>query len=91
MRCKEIDGQARGVCRNDAKSVFDEAKAEAKLQREVAEQELRSAVTVRDRTAQRRSMAEAEFNAARERCEMLPGEGRANCLLDDEEAHSGRP
>jgi hypothetical protein len=82
VRCKDLDGQARGVCRDDAKSVFNEAKAEAKLQREVSEQELRSAVTVRDRTAQQERVAETEFNAARERCEVLPGEGRANCLLD---------
>ncbi|MDB5955780.1 hypothetical protein [Ramlibacter sp.] len=82
VRCKDFDGQARGVCRDDAKSVFNEAKAEAKLQREVSEQELRSAVTVRDRTAQQERVAETEFNAARERCEVLPGEGRANCLLD---------
>ena len=82
VRCKDMDGQARDVCRKDAKSVFNEAKAEAKLQREVSEQELRSAVTVRDRTAQQEKLAETEFNAARERCEILPGEGRANCLLD---------
>ena len=82
VRCKDMDGQARDVCRKDARSVFNEAKAEAKLQREVSEQELRSAVTVRDRMAQQEKLAETEFNAARERCEILPGEGRANCLLD---------
>jgi hypothetical protein len=82
VRCKDLEGQARGVCRQDAKSVFNEAKAEARLQREVSDQELRSAVTVRDRTAQQEKVADAEFNAARERCEILPGEGRANCLLD---------
>ncbi len=82
VRCKDLDGQAREVCRQDAKSVLDQAKAEAKLQREVADQELRAAVTVRDRAAQQEKLAQTEFNAARERCEVLPGEGRANCLLD---------
>lgn len=82
VRCKDLGGQARDVCRKDAKMVFTEAKAEAKLQREVSDQQLRAAVTVRDRTTQQEKVADAEFNAARERCEMLPGEGRANCLLD---------
>ena len=82
VRCKDLGGQARDVCRQDAKMVFSEAKAEAKLQREVSDQQLRAAVTVRDRTTQQEKVADAEFNAARERCEMLPGEGRANCLLD---------
>jgi len=82
VRCKDLGGQARDVCRQDAKMVFSDAKAEAKLQREVSDQQLRAAVTVRDRTTQQEKVADAEFNAARERCEMLPGEGRANCLLD---------
>ncbi|HEX2546257.1 MAG TPA: hypothetical protein VHL79_15360, partial [Ramlibacter sp.] len=61
---------------------FNEAKAEAKLQKEVAEQHLRADNTVRERSAEAERIAQAQFNAARERCEMLPGEGRANCLED---------
>lgn len=80
--CKTMDGQARSVCRDDAKRVFRSAKSEANLQREVAEQLLRSENTVRERTTVADKLAEAQFNAARERCEMLPGEGRANCLAD---------
>jgi hypothetical protein len=82
VKCKSMDGQARKVCRTDAKLVFEEAKTEAKLQKEVAELSLRSENTVRERTATADRIAESQFNAARERCEMLPGEGRANCLAD---------
>jgi hypothetical protein len=82
VRCKSLDGSARGICRKDAQSTYEMAKKEARLQRDVVEQTLRSELTVRDRTAAADRLAEAQFNAARERCEMLPGEGRANCLLD---------
>jgi hypothetical protein len=82
VQCKAMEGQARSVCRQDAKMVFNEAKQEARLQKEVSGQQLRAAVTVRDRSDQQEKVAQAQFNAARERCEMLPGEGRANCLAD---------
>lgn len=82
VKCKSFDGQARGVCRKDAKMSFEAARTEAKLQKEVMAQALRSEATVRERTAVADRIAESQYNAARERCEMLPGEGRANCLED---------
>lgn len=82
VKCKSMDGQARSVCRKDAKMVFNEAREEAKLQKEVSGQQLRAALTVRERSDQQERVAQAQFNAARERCEMLPGEGRSNCLAD---------
>lgn len=82
IRCKPLDGTARDVCRQDAKTTLNEAKNEAKLQMEVAAQALRSESTVRQRTAEADRVAEAQYKAARERCEMLPGEGRANCMMD---------
>jgi hypothetical protein len=82
VKCKSMDGQARNVCRKDAKMVFKDAQAEAKLQREVTEHSMRAENTVRERTVAAEKVADAQFNAARERCEMLPGEGRANCLAD---------
>ena len=82
VRCKEFDGQARAVCRDDAKANYAQAKEDAKLQKEVVAQQLRSENTVRERTLQAEKIAEAEYNAARERCAMLPDEGRANCLAD---------
>lgn len=82
QRCKEYDGNTREVCRKDAKAVFAGAKAEAKLQKQVVAQNLGSELTVRDRTAEQDRVFEAQFKAARERCMMLPDEGRANCLAD---------
>lgn len=82
VKCKSLDGPARGVCRADAKSVLASARADAKLQKQVVAQALRSDETVRERTLAAERAAEAQFKAARERCELLPGEGRANCLAD---------
>jgi hypothetical protein len=82
VQCKAMDGQARSVCRQDARMVFNEAKQEARLQKEVTGQQLRAALTVRDRSDRQEQNLQAQINAARERCEMLPGEGRANCLAD---------
>jgi hypothetical protein len=81
-KCRPLDGLAREVCRKDAKAVFADARAEAKLQKEVVAQQMKSDGLVRERTEREEKIAQAQFNAARERCEMLPGEGRENCLLD---------
>jgi hypothetical protein len=82
VKCKGYDGQARRVCRDDAKSTFELAKAEAKLQKDVMAQSMRAENTVRERTAVADRAAEAQYQQARERCEALPAEGRPNCLAD---------
>jgi hypothetical protein len=82
VQCKPLEGSGRDVCRQDAKDVYNAAKAEARLQGEVAAVSLRSENTVRERTTVADRAADAEFAAARTRCEMLPGEGRENCLAD---------
>jgi hypothetical protein len=82
VKCKDFDGQAKRVCRQDAKTSFEEARAEAKLQREVVAQTLRSENSVRERTAAADRAAEAQYLQVRQRCETLPAEGRQNCLED---------
>jgi hypothetical protein len=82
VKCKDFDGEARAVCRQDAKSTLADAKEDARLQKEVVAQELSSELTVRDRTVAAEKAAEAQYQAARQRCDLLPGEGRANCLAD---------
>lgn len=82
IECKEMDGQARAICRKDAKMVYEEAKNDAKLQRQVMEQVLRSEAVVRDRTAEADRVTQAQFASARQRCEALPPEGRIACFDD---------
>lgn len=83
QRCQSIDeGSAREACRTDARRVLEDAKTDARLQKEVVAQELRSTLVVRARADADEKRAEAAYNTARERCELLPGEGRENCLID---------
>jgi len=82
LQCKEMDGDARRVCRADAKTVYEEAKNEAVLQREVVQQALGSENAVRERTVQAQRMAQGQYDAALQRCDALPAEGRLNCLDD---------
>lgn len=82
IECKEMDGRSRAICRKDAKMVYEEAKTDAKLQRQVMEPVLRSEAVVRERTAEADRIAQAQYTAARQRCEALPPEGRINCFDD---------
>jgi hypothetical protein len=82
QRCKTLDGSGRDICNKDARAVLAAARAEAKLQKDVVAQQMRSDTVVRERTEREEKIAQAQFNAARERCEMLPDEGRDNCLRD---------
>jgi hypothetical protein len=82
QRCKSMDGSAKEICRKDAKAVFAGAKAEAALQKDVVAHTMAAERVVRERTEVADRQLEAQFNAARERCQQLPDEGRANCLLD---------
>lgn len=82
QKCKALDGQARAVCRADARTVFTAAKADAKLQREVVAQQMRSEALVRERQDAAGRDAKLRYQAARQRCGMLPAEGRENCLED---------
>ncbi|MDB5753036.1 MAG: hypothetical protein JWP65_3457 [Ramlibacter sp.] len=88
--CKAMEGNAREVCRKDAKAVYAGARAEAKLQKEVVAQRLQAEKVVRERSEVADRGAEAQFSAARERCEMLPPEGREACM-NDAKQRFGRP
>lgn len=80
--CKTLEGNAREVCRKDAKAVLAGARAEAKLQKDGVAQSLKSDRLVRASSPVDPVQAEAQFAAARERCDMQPGEGRENYLAD---------
>jgi hypothetical protein len=81
-KCKSLDGNAREICRKDAKAAHAAAKVEATMQQEVAEQNTRSDKVVRERNVPDDRQADAQFAAARERCDMLSLEAREPCLAD---------
>jgi hypothetical protein len=82
QRCKTLDGDGREICSKDAKAVLATARADAKLQRDVVAQQMRSDNLVRERSEREEKIAQAQFDAARERCDRLPEDGRDNCLRD---------
>lgn len=81
-RCDTLAGNAKDVCRKDAKAVFAQAKAEAKLQTAAVEDGLRSTQLVHERTEAEDRRREAMFAAARERCEALAGAQRDDCVIN---------
>ncbi|WP_145891082.1 hypothetical protein [Caenimonas sedimenti] len=80
--CEPLDGNAKDVCRKDAKAVLAQAKAEAKLQTAAVEDSLRSTRVVEERTEAEDRQRAALFAAARERCDALAGEQRADCMIN---------
>jgi glycerate-2-kinase len=82
IQCKTMEGSSRDACRSAAKMVFEDARRDAKLQKEVMQQVYAAENAVRLRTAEADRIAEAQFAQARARCEALPPEGRAPCLED---------
>ena len=71
QRCKPLDGSAREVCRQDAREVLADARAEARLQKEVVAQEMKSDSVVAERSEREEKMRAAAV-AARTRPTELP-------------------
>ena len=82
VNCKDYDGAARTVCRDDAKQVYEEAKQEAKLQKDVVARELHADATVRARTLRAQQVLRSQYQAVLQRCAALPPEGRVKCEAD---------
>jgi hypothetical protein len=82
VKCKAMLGAARQVCREDARAALEAALPGAGLPRDPVELALRLGEPAREPSTQADRIAAAQFNAARERCEMLPAEARQACLAD---------
>ena len=81
VNCKSLLGAARRVCREDALAARETALAGVPRPQDPLEQALRHGEPARGPSTQDERIAAAQFSAAREHCEMLPGEARAACLL----------
>lgn len=81
-KCEQYEGDAKDVCRKDAKAVQAAAHAQAKLQTPAAPSRVVPAAAPAVAVAPAANpQLEAQFLAARERCEMMQGEARAACLV----------
>jgi hypothetical protein len=81
-KCGDLAGNAKDVCRKDAKASYVAATGEARLSRASVNDGLYSRKAVHERKDVREDTADAEFAAARQRCDALAREPKASCLAD---------
>ena len=79
VKCQAILGAARTVCRQDANAALDKARTLAGLPPQPVEG-LRPEGVGDSQHPQAERIAQAQLDAARDRCEWLPDEARQACL-----------
>jgi len=82
-KCDDMSGNAKDVCKKDAKAAFTRAKSEANVQKEAKE----AGKDARERVADARKEAnqdtrQAEYKAARERCDSMSGDAKDRCVSE---------
>lgn len=81
-KCGQLAGNAKDVCKADAKAVAVAARAEARLNRASVDKGVYSRQAVSERKEARQDTNSALYAAARERCDTLSGDAKATCLGD---------
>ena len=71
-KCDDLSGNAKDVCVADAKALHEKAKALASEQRKVSEARAETRADARD----------AEYKAAKERCDTYSGDTKDKCVAD---------
>lgn len=71
-KCDDLSGNAKDVCVADAKAQHEKAKATATEQRKVGEARAETRADARD----------AEYKAAKERCDTYSGDAKDKCVAD---------
>jgi hypothetical protein len=69
-KCDDLRGNAKDVCRQEAKTNHTKALADAKLGKQVAEARQDAAATKRD----------AEYKLAAQKCDALSGDAKSQCV-----------
>ena len=90
-KCDDLSGNAKDVCRKEAKAAYVAAKADAK----VAEKTSDANATAREKTTESRRDAagdkrDANYAVAKEKCDALAGDAKANCIKEAK-ARFGQP
>lgn len=81
-KCADLAGNAKDVCRKDAKAAYVAAAGDAKLSRASVDHGVNSRRAVKERKDVREDTADAQFAAAKERCNALSGEAKTTCVID---------
>lgn len=82
-KCDDFAGNPKDVCQKDAKAAHVRAVADAKANRETAEAMNKADNKIADaRNDANKQAREADFKAARERCDSLAGDAKDKCVAD---------
>lgn len=81
-KCDDQNGNAKDVCRKDAKAAHVSAKADAKVHKAVVEEGPMSGKAVSERQDAGEEKTDALYAAAKERCDALAGNAKDACILD---------
>jgi hypothetical protein len=81
-KCDDMSGNAKDICRLDAKTLYVAAKSEAKLSRASVDNGVNSRKANDERKEARDKNGDAQFAAAKERCDNLTGDAKTNCIGD---------
>ena len=82
-KCDDLAGHDKDVCVKEAKAAHVSAKADAKLSEKTSDANVKArgekAVARKDASADKRA---ADYAVAKEKCEPLAGDVKANCIKD---------
>lgn len=87
-KCDDLPRDARDVCRRDAKATYEHAKDQAKIARAAAERDVNSGHSAEQGQAARDASTDAQYAAAKERCETLSRQARDNCMSEARRKYS---
>jgi hypothetical protein len=78
-KCDDLNGNAKDVCKKDAKAAFTAAKEAAKVEKTAGRSNEKVAEARQDAREETR---DANYAAAKERCDSLSGDAKDRCVAD---------
>ena len=81
-KCDDLSGNAKDVCSKEAKATYVAARGEEKVSRAAVEKGVNSRKANSERKEARDDNTDAQYAAAKERCDALSGDAKANCIGD---------
>jgi hypothetical protein len=81
-KCDDMQGSAREICRKEAKASWIAARGDTRVSRAAIDDGVNSRKANAERKEAREDNSAAQYAAAKERCEVLPGDARASCVGD---------
>lgn len=81
-KCDDMRGNAREVCRKEAKASFVGARSDVRVDRAAVDQGMNSRALSSERKEAQADTSQARYTTAKERCDVLSGADKSACLKD---------